>query len=39
MALSGTGQGERKNCFYIKPPLPLQSSMFIEISLGGRYRY
>ena len=36
MAISVMEQGERKICcFYIRPPLPLQSSVFIIISLGG----
>ena len=36
MAISAMEKGERKICgFYIRPPLPLQSSMLIKISLGG----
>ena len=36
MAMSAAEQEERKNCcFYRRPPLSLQSSVFIKISLGG----
>ena len=36
MAISVTEQGERKICgFYLRPPLLLQSSVFIKITLGG----
>ena len=33
MAMSATEQGERNNCYFNRrPPLSLQSSMFIKIS-------
>ena len=36
MAISATEQGGRKICcFYIRPPLPLQSSELNKISMGG----
>ena len=39
MAISAMEQGEHKNCFYIRPPLPLKFSIFIKISLGGYYNH
>ena len=36
MAISAREQGERKICgSYIRPPLALQSSVFVKITLGG----
>ena len=35
----GDGTGRAKKLFYISPPLPLQSSMFIKILLGGLYNH
>ena len=39
MAISATEQGERKTCFYTRPPWPFHSSMFVKISLGGHYNH
>ena len=35
MAMSATEQGEHKSCCFYRPPLSLQSSVFIKISLGS----
>ena len=35
MTVSATEQGERKNCFHIRPPLLFKFSM----SLGGHYNH
>ena len=35
-AMRATEQGERKiSCFYRRPPLSLQSTVFVKISLGS----
>ena len=39
MAINAAEQGERNNCFYIRSPLLLKSSMFIKIALGGHYNH